>query len=57
MENFRKIHYEDYWVMPHEEKETICQKEKQDLRNFVNSEAFSHINLLKDKLITMEGII
>jgi hypothetical protein len=52
---YRKVHHYDFCRLPEDEQDAICQKERQEFRNYINSDAMNHISLLKDKLRAMEG--
>jgi hypothetical protein len=52
---YKKVHYDDYWNLSDEEKETICPRERQEVRKYVNSDAFSNAALVKEHLAHLEG--
>jgi hypothetical protein len=52
---YMKMHYDEFWRLPEDEQLSICQKERQELRNYINSDAISHASLLKNQLAKLEG--
>jgi hypothetical protein len=52
---YKKTHFLEYMRLSDDDKESICQKERQDLRNHINSDAFSHAGLLQEKAAKLES--
>jgi hypothetical protein len=54
---YKKIHLTEYKRLAEEDRDAICQREKADFKNYVNSDSMNFQELVKERLAQMESKI